>query len=128
MTQHRSVDDALDHIHELGGRPVELEGILDTSFGWALDRLEYWLLHYPKAERRPGNLSRLALEFGDGSIRPNPLALARWEGKRIRVHGVVHPPKSPSSSGPFEGNGAYCVHLEVHSVQRVSSEQRKEGA
>lgn len=135
MTRCRSVNEALDQIRELGGGPVEVEGILDArrSVDGALRTHEYWLLHYPAAERRPGGGqdrsmqdSRLWLEFGEGSIRPNPRALERWEGKRVRVHGIVHPPKSPSSIDPFEGNWVYHAHLEVYSVQRVTSEQRKD--
>lgn len=132
MTQHISVNDTLDSINELRGSPVEVEGVLDSSFDGCAGRPEYWLLHYPKAERRSAATSpqstqpsRLWLSFGDGSLRPNPSALTRWEGKRVRVHGIVWPAKT-TGEGIFEGNSAYHAHVEVYSVQRVASEQRKE--
>lgn len=134
MTQHKTVNDTVDHIDQLCGSPLEVEGVLKASPGGVGER-EYWLLHYPKAERRSaGNvrqtaqLSGLLLDFGDGSIRPNPVALARWEGKRIRVHGIVWPAKTSSSSDFYEGSVAYYPHIEVYSVQRVTSEQRREDA
>lgn len=45
MTNPRSVNQALDELVELDGKPVELEGILD------LEPEGYHLLHYPKAVR-----------------------------------------------------------------------------
>ncbi len=132
MTQHTTVNDTIDHIERLCGSPLEVEGVLKASPGSVGDR-EYWLLHYPKAERRSaGNVSQTAhrsgllLDFGDGSIRPNPVALAQWEGKRVRVHGIVWPAKQ--SSDFYEGGAAYYPHIEVYSVQRVTSEQRREDA
>lgn len=133
MTQHRSVNETLNHIEQLCGQPVEVEGILNTSFDCSQRIHEYWLLHFPKAERRSdessyqSRQSGLWLEFGDGSIQPNRSALVRWEGKRVRVHGVVYPAKPPSALNLFEGNSGYFAHLEVYSIQRVSSEQRKDG-
>ena len=130
MTLHKTVNDTLDHID---GSPLEVEGVLNSSFAGHLGRHEYWLLHYPKTERSSGGSvnqsaqrSRLLLEFGDGSIRPNPVALTRWEGKRIRVHGIAWPAKTSPSLDFYEGSIAYYPRLEVYSVQRVTSEQRRE--
>jgi hypothetical protein len=131
MTQHISVNDTLDRINELAGRPVEVEGVLDSSFDSCLGRSEYWLLHYPKAERRTAATapqstkpSRLWLAFGDGSLRPNPVALTRWDGKRVRVLGIARPART-TSEDLFSGNSAYYAHVEVFSIQRLASEQRK---
>jgi hypothetical protein len=133
MTQHESVNDCLDRLADMLGAPVEVEGVLNTTFAGHLGRHESWLLHYPKAERRPNAASnasaqhsRLLLEFGDGSIRPNLEALTRWEDKRVRVHGIVRPPKIPMALS--DASSAYCIHLEVYSIQRVTSEQRREDA
>lgn len=131
MTQHTSVNDVLDHVAEMLGAPAEVEGVLNASFAGHLGTHEYWLLHYPKTERRSEGghgqsekQSRLLLEFGDGSIRPNSAALARWEGKRVRVHGILRPAKTPAALSDV--SSAYYSHLEVHSLQRVTSEQRRE--
>jgi hypothetical protein len=137
MTQHRSVNETLDGIATLHSQPVEVEGILDASFEGS--REGYELLHYPKVERREegveGGLAchwSLWLEFGHGSIQPNRLVLDRWKGKRVRVHGVVHASKTlqaswtavdPLSIDPW---GIWRAHLEVHSIQRVTSGQRRE--
>jgi hypothetical protein len=133
MTQHTSVNDCLDRLDGLLDTPLEVEGVLNTTFAGHLDRHEYWLLHYPRAERRPdvhGDPSalgsRLLLEFGDGSIRPNLKAMARWEDKRVRVHGIVRPAKTPTSMS--DPSSAYYTHLEVYSIQRLTSEQRREDA
>ena len=133
MTHHKSVNDCLDRLAEMVGTPLEVEGVLTSTPASDLRGHEYWLSHYPKAERRPeapGNSSaqgsRLLLEFGDGSIRPNPEALARWGDKRVRVHGIVRPAKTPMALS--DGSSAYCIHLAVYSVQRVTSEQRREDA
>lgn len=131
MTQYKSVNNVLNHIAEMLCTPTEVEGVLNASFAGYLGTHEYWLLHYPKAERRSGSgsdqatqRSRLLLEFGDGSIRPNSMALTRWEGKRVRVHGIVRPAKTPVALS--DASSAYFPHLEVYSIQRVTSEQRRE--
>jgi hypothetical protein len=137
MTQHRSINETLDLIAKLDGQAVEVEGILGVSFDGM--RQGYELLHYPKAERRDDrcedgqiHLASLWLEFGDGSIRPNGAVLARWAGKRVRVHGVVNADKSACAHPAFDGGtgvdpwGILRAHIEVYSIQRVTSEQRKE--
>jgi hypothetical protein len=133
MTQHKSVNDCIDGLADMPGSPVEVEGVLNTTVAGHLGTREHWLLHYPKAERRPdasGNpsapRSRLLLEFGDGSIRPNLEALARWKDKRVRVHGIVRPAKTPMALS--DASSAYYTHLEVYSIQRVTSNQRREDA
>lgn len=133
MTHHKSVNDCLDHLADMVGTPLEVEGVLTSTLAGDLRGHEHWLLHYPKAERRSdaagtpsAQQSRLLLEFGDGSIRPNPDALARWEDKRVRVHGIVRPAKTPMALS--DPSSAYYIHLEVYSVQRVTSEQRREDA
>jgi hypothetical protein len=133
MTQHRTVNQTLDQLEELHGQPVEIEGIL------GIKPEGYELLHYPKAERRPDNgnegpihESSLWLAFGSGSIKPNPSVLSRWEGKRVRIHGVVYSAKSLPVVKGFEGHGGFGpwgfwrAQVEPYSIQRVTSEQRKE--
>lgn len=97
MTNPIPINHALDQLTELNGRPVELEGVLVSEHG------QYQLLHYPKAERRPehkdgllGYEPSVVLEFRNGSIQPNHAALARWQGKRVRVHGILRagPPQA----------------------------------
>ena len=132
MPHHKSVNDCLDHLAAMVGGPLEVEGVLTSTLAPDLGGHEYWLLHYPKTERRvvatgspSAQASRLLLEFGDGSIRPNPEALARWQDKRVRVHGIVTPAKTPMALS--DRSSAYCIHLAVYSAQRVTSEQRREG-
>lgn len=130
MAQPRSVNDTLDRIDELRGHAVEVEGVLDVVFVPHLGLHEYGLLHYPAAERGrasgPARGERLFLEFGTGSIRPNEVALARWEGKRVRVHGVAWPPEVSIVAGLSDAAGAYSPRLDVYSIQRVTSGQRRE--
>jgi hypothetical protein len=132
MLTCRSVNETLTQLDELHGMPVEVEGVLDT---WSEGTINgYELLHYPKVERRTGadkdptHQSSLWLHFGIGSIQPNRSVLARWVGKRVRVHGIVYCAKSlnrefEALSDPLS---IWPVHLEVYSVQRVTSDQRKE--
>lgn len=123
MTAHLSVNAVLDRIGELDGQPVEIEGVLGPP---AFDG-DYELLHYPKAERRDANASFL-LMFGHGSIQPNRLTLARWVGKRVRVHGVAYSgdDQAGRESERFDAWFEFRPHVEVYSIQRVTSEQRKE--
>lgn len=131
MTSYRSVDDTLVQLDELNGSAVQVEGILTTLSNGSVHGYE--LAHYPRAERQiahNGGLSYksgLWLEFGAGSIQPNRSVLTRWVGKRVRVHGVAHRAKYLEASGePQAMSDPSCwqAHLEVYSVQRVTSEQR----
>lgn len=133
MTLHKSVNDCLECLEDMLNTPLEVEGVLKTTFAGHLGRHEHWLLHYPRAERKADAsnksktlVSRLLLEFGVGSIRPNLESLARWEDKRVRVHGIVRPARIPEAMS--DSSSAYCTHLEVFSIQRLASEQRREGA
>ena len=126
MTSYCSVNDALERLDELLRFPLEVEGILEAA-----NPLEsgYELLHYPAAERAggaskdPAHRSSIWLHFGAGSIQPNHGVLAKWIGKRVRVHGVVNgPPAFTALSDPL---GAWPAHIEVYSVQRTTSQQRR---
>lgn len=133
MKAHRSVHDVLDSLAALDGQAVEIEGVLGT------ETEGYEVLHYPKSQRRaataadgPIYLSSLWLEFGTGSIQPNRQALKRWDGKRVRVHGIVHAPEArPATAfgkGGFGPYGFWPAAIEVYSIQRATSEQRVEGS
>jgi hypothetical protein len=135
MTSHCTVNDTLARLDELSGQPLEVEGVLGSSLDDGLGGRHYWLLHYPKAERAPEGRSLPApsagglwLAFGDGSLRPNATALARWEGKRVRIHGIAWTPRTSAPAGGLDDRAAYHPHLEVYSIQRVTSQQRREDA
>lgn len=130
MTASRSVNEVLDNLVALGGQPVELEGILEVH------PEGYELRHYPKSERRgeveAGGASyqpAFWVAFGAGSLRPNRQALARWVGKRVRIHGVVEAPSAPEASGLLGGFGPYgcwLAAIEPYSIQRVTAEDRRD--
>ena len=130
---HSSVNQLLDDTPSSDGRPVQVEGVLGAQ------PEGYELLHYPKAERRandevdgPIYRSSVWLSFGNGSIQPNVTALSRWLGKRVRVHGVLMTTANPSPSREFHHHGGFGPYgfwlaaLEVYSIQRLTSEERRE--
>ena len=94
--------------------------------------------HYPKAERHSEHMeeghsyqSGIWVEFGNGSIQPNNAVLSGWQGKRVRVHGVVHSVASLPSigalgTGGFGPWGFWPATIEPSSVQRVTAEERRE--
>jgi hypothetical protein len=107
MTNPRTVNQALDELVELDGKAAEIEGIL------VVESEGYHLLHYPKAERRPGPTDGkiqyqpgIWLSFGTGSVQPNHVALSRWLGKRVRVHGLVRTIASLPDAGSL-GRGGF---------------------
>ncbi len=131
MAVHRTVHEVLDSLPKLEGQPVELEGVLGA------EPEGYEVLHYPKAERRANSLdegpilrSSIWLEFGIGSIQPNRQVLNRWQGKRVRIHGIVHSPEPRPATvfgkGGFGPSGFWPAAVEVYSIQRVTAEQRHE--
>jgi hypothetical protein len=129
MTNPLSVNEALDRITELNGMPVELEGIL------AVEPEGYHLLHYPNAERKPDHVDlsqrryphSVILAFGSGSLQPNQIALQRWIGKRVRVHGVLHSTPLPKGDEETVLMGLYTpARIEPYSVQRLTAEERRE--
>lgn len=133
MTSCRSVNDTLAKLDELSGSAVQVEGILTTSSIGSMDGYE--LSHYPSAERQishngdPSNQSGLWLEFGTGSIQPDHSVLTKWVGKRVRVHGVAQRAKYlqvPGEPHAMSDHSCWQAHLEVYSVQRVTSEQRRQ--
>ena len=132
MTINRPINEVLDELAALEAQPIQLEGVLEVS------EEGYALKHYPKAERRAGYAaeecayqSGVWIEFGNGSIRPNEIALERWQGKRVRVSGVIHGlPSLPSfgaaGKGGFGPWGAWPAAIEAYSIQRVTAEERRE--
>lgn len=126
---HRSVNQAFDEFASTNGSPLEIEGILN------LQSEGYELLHYPKAERRDsGRVERLSvwLVFGNGAIQANNSALSHWIGKRVRAQGIFKtsanllPSHEFHHHGGFGPYGLWLAQLEVYSIQRVTSEVRKE--
>ena len=135
MSSYLSVNDTLRKLEELCGLPVQVEGILTASYNGTIRG--YALLHFPSVERRAFNDESsqvqqvsLWLEFGVGSVQPNRPVLARWLGKRVRVHGIAQGPKylrSPEVECAMSSDpSCWQAHLEVYSVQRITSEQRKQ--
>lgn len=132
MTSPRSVNEVLDQLETEHAAPVWIEGILEALNDGTNDGYE--LLHYPKAERRTDGSSRgpigLWLHFGAGSIQPNRLVLSKWLGKRVRVRGIVRcagGTRESHTPGALSDPLYWRPHLEVYSVQRVTSEERKQG-
>ena len=126
------VNDVLTRLAELHGVPVQLEGILAAHYEG------YEVVHYPKVERQSeyvqGNTSYQSgiwLAFGDGSIQPNERALSRWNGKRVRISGVIRslsslPSLGWAGQGGFGPWGRWPAEIEAYSVQRVTAEERRE--
>lgn len=112
-----SVNDLVDRLDELQGKPIEVVGILT----WETENCALW--HFPKAERRgvsesdpPVERSSVWLSFGTGSLQPNERALKRWHGKRVSATGVVYGPRGPGGCGHFGGWGC---EIEPYSIQRI---------
>jgi hypothetical protein len=127
MTNPLAINYALDWLAELNGHPFELEGIS------MLDGGRYQLLHYPKSERRTehtdGRLSYepcLTLEFGNGSVQPNNVALSRWKGRRVRVHGILTARLLPQKYAEMDILGILCPGaIEPYSIQRITADERR---
>lgn len=70
------------------------------------------------------------LHFGVGSIQPNTVALAKWVGKRVRVHGIIYSAKARGREFDVLSDPlcVWPVQIEVYSVQRVTSDQRTANA
>ena len=133
MTNPISVNQLLAQLSELDQHPLEVEGILEVhSEG-------YSLLHYPKSERKndyPNGdepyEAGVWLATGGGSIQFNNAAVARWQGKRVRVHGIAYAhfsqPYIPAfhAKNGFGPWGAWPVQIEVYSIQRTTAEERRE--
>jgi len=132
MTAPLPINEVLNRLSELDGVPVQLEGIL------AIHAEGYEIKHYPRAERRHEYVdgessyqSGVWLAFGDGSIQPNVSALSRWNGKRVRISGVIHSLSSLPSlgwvgKGGFGPWGFWPAEVETYSIQRVTAEERRE--
>ncbi|MCO5358773.1 hypothetical protein [Acidovorax kalamii] len=100
----------------------------------------YEFLHDPKSERRgddeiEGAIYRSSgwLAFENGSIQPHLAALERWMGKRARVQGIAQTKNTmPIASREFHHHGGFGppgfwpARLEPYSIQRVTSEIRRE--
>jgi hypothetical protein len=110
-----SVNDAIERLSSLAGKPVEVHGLL--AFG--LEEVAIW--HFPKVERRSLASSErypssLWIEFGNGSIRPNEVALERWNGKRVTVSGILRAADAAVGCGHF---GMWPGEIEVYSIRRI---------
>jgi hypothetical protein len=110
-----SVNDAIERLSSLAEKAVEVHGLL--AFG--LEEVAIW--HFPKAERRnPAGSERysssLWIEFGNGSIRQNEVALERWNGKRVAVSGILRAANAAIGCGHF---GMWPGEIEVYSIQRI---------
>jgi len=126
------VNDVLTRLAELHDVPVQLEGIL------AAHDEGYEVQHYPKLERQSEYVegdtsyqSGIWLAFGDGSIRPNERALSRWNGKRVRISGVIRslsslPSLEWAGKGGFGPWGRWPAEIETYSIQRVTAEERRQ--
>ena len=117
MATELSVNELIDRLAELHGKPVEVIGLL--SFGME----DISLRHFPKAERRRESLSGHAvypssvwIAFGAGSIQPNPTKLTQWNGKRVHVSGIVYGPRGPCGCGHL---GGWECEIEPYSIQRI---------
>jgi hypothetical protein len=128
MTNPLSINSALEQLGHLDGMPAELEGIL------AAGGEGYQLLHYPRSERKadhkhgqqsyePG----VAIEFGNGSLQPNHRALARWLGKRVRVHGLIRTRLLPPAFATMDIFGIlWPASIEPFTIQRLTADERRE--
>lgn len=132
MKSYHTVNELLGQLTVFESQPVQLEGILE------LHEEGYALKHYPKTERHSEHVhdgnsyqSAVWIEFGNGSIQPNDTVLDGWQGKRVRVHGVIHSVTSLPSigslgKGGFGPWGFWPASIEPSSVQRVTAEERRE--
>jgi hypothetical protein len=133
MNSHLAVNQVLDRLAAYEEQPMQVEGVLEVH------EEGYALKHYPNAERRTEYVeegysyqSGIWIEFGDGSVRPNARVLDRWQGKRVRVYGVIHgisslPSTRAFSKGGFGPWGLWPAAIEPTSIQRVTAEERREG-
>jgi len=117
METKLTVNELIDRLSNLHGKPVEVIGLL--SFETENNAL--W--HFPKGERRgvsesdpPVYLSSVWIAFGNGSIQPNEKKLSQWNGKRVSVSGIVYRPRYPGGCGHF---GGWACEIEPYSIQRV---------
>ncbi|NHZ92231.1 hypothetical protein F2P45_24970 [Massilia sp. CCM 8733] len=133
MTNPLTINQVLDRLAALDGQPVEIDGIL-----WADDQGGYALMHYPKSERQPRFFNGgsdyppdIWIAFGAGSLQPNLAALKRWEGKRVRIHGLLRsvqnlPQFGDLGKGGFGPWGAWPAEIEPYILQRVSADERRQ--
>jgi len=113
-----NVNELMDRRGELDGQPVEVFGLLTFEFE------NCSIQHFPKSEQRelsdaPAesyNPSSIWLNFGIGSIRPNEQVLSGWNGKRVRVAGMVRCAREPFGCGHLSG---WDCAIEPFSIERV---------
>jgi hypothetical protein len=113
-----SVNELIDRRDELDGKPVEVCGLLTFEFE------NTSIQHFPKAEQRqpdadtalPCCPSSVWLAFGSGSIRPNDDVLSRWNGKRVRITGVVRNAREPIGCGHFS---AWNCEIQPFTIERM---------
>ena len=113
-----AVNELVDRIADLHGKPVAVVGLLTFEFeNISVD-------HYPKAERRndtydvgsPCNPSSIWLAFGAGSMRPSERVLSSWNGKRVRVTGIAYGSRGAMGCGHL---GGWACEIEPYSIERV---------
>ena len=111
-----SVNEALDQLSLLNGRPVAVRGILHFDF----EHVAIW--HYPKIERRDvapfrSASSSIWLSSGSGSVQLNEKGLERLHGHRVSVLGILYAP-DPILGGC--GHMSCCpAEILVSSIDRV---------
>jgi hypothetical protein len=113
-----NVNELIDRGGELDEKPVEVCGLLTYEFE------NTSLQHFPKAEQREPSDARDAtfypssvwLGFGSGSIQPNAKVLTRWNGKRVRVTGILRVAKAPFGCGHFS---AWDCEIEPFIIERI---------
>ncbi|HEX8613669.1 MAG TPA: hypothetical protein VF800_20520 [Telluria sp.] len=113
-----TINEVIDRLDEFNGKQVEIGGILNFEFENAS------LEHYPKAEHRdasddraqPYYPSSIWLAFGSGSIQPNMKALMRWNGKRVRVTGIMAAAEAPFGCGHFS---AWGCEIMPYTIERI---------
>lgn len=116
MSGSLSVNEALDQLVLLNGKPVAIRGILRFDF----EHIAIW--HYPKAERRDAApfgkaSSSIWLSTGSGSVQLNERGLKELDGHRVSILGTLHAP-DPRFGGCGHMSGT-PAEIMVSSIDRL---------
>ncbi|MDQ1064257.1 hypothetical protein [Stenotrophomonas sp. SORGH_AS_0282] len=116
MSGPLSVNEALDQLDLLNGKPVAIRGILRFEF----EHIAIW--HYPKAERRDAApfgkaSSSIWLSTGSGSVQLNERGLKELDGHRVSILGTLHAP-DPLFGGCGHMSGT-PAEIMVSSIDRL---------
>ena len=132
MVQHCSVNEVLNSLDRFDGQAANIEGVLHAQ------PEGFQLLHYPKVERvlsveteADPYQPAVWLAFGSGALLPNLVTLGRWQGKRVRVQGLVRtfaalPVRGGLGRGGFGPYGLWPAQIEPYTLQRVTARERRE--